>query len=136
MSMYGTGSGGAQSAVANIDVPEDSLLKGVQVAHIATLNADGEDSYAELSFIATTQGTTNDIRGLIAISRLHLGLLTSGAGAPHANFFIPMDLEIAGGERLYMHISASSGVNSSVNFVLHFMPKRGRVTRRSARRRQ
>ena len=131
--MYGTGDGGTDDAVANIDIPQDGTITGIDWAVESTLNADGEVTGVELSFIATNQMAVNDARGALSVVRAALGLLTSGAGVTSINKFVPMDIDVSGGERLYLHIVASSGVATAVSCLIHFRP-RGGVVRRSRRR--
>lgn len=132
--MRGDGTGGAENAAANIDIPEDGMITGVEWSAAPALNADGEEFAAELSFIATGQFSTNDSRGQISVVRARLGLLTSGASATGLDRFTPMDLAVSGGERIYLHLTATAGVVSSVELIIHFEPGSTR-TRRSARRR-
>lgn len=132
--MRGDGTGGTQDAVANIDVPDDGTIEGVEWAGAASLDANGEEFAAELSFIATNQFGTNDSRGQISTIRAGIGILTSGGGVTQLSRFTPMNLDVAGGERLYLHLTASAGVASSIEINLHFRPSRG-LPRRSQRRR-
>lgn len=133
--MRGAGTGGEQNAVANIDIPQDGTIEGLSIGHSANLNADSESSEAELSFIATNQITTNDARGVLAASLMNMGMATSGAGIAAVNHFIPMDVDVSGGERLYIHFLASAGVTSSISIMIHLRPSRA-APRRSSRRRQ
>lgn len=132
--MAAVGTGGTENAAANIDVPADGVLKGVQWAMSAGLDADADAIQVELSFIATNQANTNDARGVISSIRSRFEMVTSGAGITAVNFYFPTDLRMNGGERLYLHIIATAGVTSAVDALLHFEPDRG-VTRRSERRR-
>lgn len=132
--MYGTGSGGVENAVASIDVPEDGRLVGCQWAMYGDLDADQEFLEAELSFMATNQLSTNDARGAISSVKCRANLTTSGAAVNGVNTHHPMNLPVAAGERLYLHISATAGVNSVAHAMLHFeFP--GTPGRRSQRRR-
>lgn len=132
--MYGAGSGGTESAVANIDIPEDGTIEGIDWAAHAVLNADAEFFIGELSFIATHQTVTNDARGVLSTVRSQMGFITSGMGNTSINKYVFMDVEVAGGERLYLHISAAAGVVSALAALIHFAGRRP-VRRRSARRR-
>lgn len=134
LQMTAGGTGGTEDAAANINIPQDGVIEGITIAHTANLNADSEGSDAELSFIATNQMAQNDARGVLAVSKMNMGLLTTGAGIASNNFHVPMDVDVSGGERLYIHFVASAGVVSSVTIMIHFRG-RGGVTRRSARRR-
>ena len=133
LQMYAAGTGGTENAAANIDVPDDGTIEGIQIAHTADLDAD-ETSTAEISFIATQQATTNDARGVLAVTALRASLVTSGLGNAVSNVHFPMDIDVAGGERLYINIGGSAGVISTIYALIYFRPRRG-LPRRSARRR-
>lgn len=133
LAMYATGTGGTEDNAAQMDIPEDGTIESIQVAHSAALNADAEAATAELSFITANQYAQNDSRATIVVSRLRNGLLTSGGGNSAVTFAVPMNLDVSGGERLYIHLLGTAGVNQDVNFLIHFNP-RGGVRRRSRRR--
>ena len=136
ISMRGTGAGGAENGVANVDVPEDGQIVGIQWAMNANLNAIGEFALVEISFIQTLQEATNDSRGIITIIRSELEVVTSGGGNVAVNLFVPFGgggLDVQGGERLFMNMSASAGVVTNANAVIHLNTRRG-APRRSRRR--
>jgi hypothetical protein len=119
--MYAATSGGTEDALASIDIPSDGRITGVDWAVSALLNADGELLEAELSFLSTNQIRTNDARGSISQVRLEMYLLTSGATQHSANKFVALSpgLEVAAGERLYIHSRATAGVVASLGLALH-----------------
>lgn len=133
INMHGDFTGGTEESIATVDVPEDGFIVGVQVSHVADLDADGEVSNVELSFIASLQITTNDTRALLAVSRMQSPV---GAAAILAaqNFYIPMNVRVFSGERLHVHSNAAAGVAGSANFLLQLDTARA-VPRRSVRRR-
>lgn len=134
--MEGAGTGGNENGIANVDIPEDGTIVGIEWATNADLDADGEFVVPELSFISTSQGGTNDARGIISQIAGRMSLTTSGVAMVSLNGYTPMDLAVAGGERLYLHVSASSGVTSTLRCNIHFQPvAQGGLRRRSARRR-
>lgn len=134
VNMFGTGTGGAENALAVIDVPDDAVIEGADWACQAALNADAEFFVAELSFISTQQNNVNDARGLISMVAARCGLLTSGSTAPSLNKFVPLNLIVAGGERLFLHANSTAGVVSRLNCVIALNLRRG-IPRRSQRRR-
>lgn len=132
--MYAAGTGGTEDSAATIDIPQDGVITGVQVAHYAALDADGDVSSIELSFIGSNQKSVNDTRSILALSRIRgVGTAASGAHTPAANFFVPLDIDVSGGERLHLHIDATAGVTSVANFIIQLTTGR-RIPRRSARR--
>lgn len=133
--MYAAVTGDTQNALANIDIPEDGTITGVEWAIRADLDADSEHITAELSFIATNQIVTNDVRGVLTMACAQISLTTSGIANTQINKYVPMMVDVAGGERLYINTIAASGVGASVYCMIHFEFRR-QVARRSQRRRQ
>ena len=127
-------SGGTENAVANIDIPTDGTIVGVDWAVNFDLDADGENNVTELSFIATGQQATNDARGVISAVAARVALVTSGVALASINKYVALDIDVAGGERLYLNSAGSAGVSGSVTCLIHFRASRG-SPRRSARRR-
>lgn len=134
ISMFAAGTGGTEDGAASIDIPEDGTIVGVKWAVSADLDADQEEVAAELSFIQSGQLTTNDSRGIIDLVRIRMALTTSGVSTVSINQFTPMDLSVAGGERLYLNLLATASTVSSVNAMIHLLT-RGAAPRRSRRRR-
>lgn len=132
--MYGAFTGGTEDALANVDIPEDGTITGVEWAANINLDADDESWDGELSFIATNQIATNDARGVISSASARISLTTSGAPVGAINKFTPMSLYVSGGERLYLHSQGTAGVTGSMRVNVHFQPLGG-TQRRSARRR-
>ena len=132
--MYGSSSGGTENALASIDIPEDGRLIGAEWAVNADLDADGENIYSELSFIATNQDSTNDARGVISSVAARISLTTSGVAMTSINRYTPLDLDVAGGERLYLHVLATAGVTAGIRCNVHLETRRA-APRRSQRRR-
>lgn len=133
--MYAGGTGGTEDAAANVDVPQDGVITGIDWDVQAEVDADAESIGVELSFIATGQLTQNDVRGRISGVSAKFSLTTEGGGTFSLQKFVdPMDLPVAGGERLYLHIVASAGVVTVARANVH-LDTTGAGIRRSARRR-
>lgn len=135
LGMYGNVTGGTQNALAQIDIPQDGVITGIDWDMSADLDADGEFVRAELSFIATNQLGQNDVRGRISSLGAEISLTTSGSPVTGVQKFVgPVDLPVAGGERLYLHTASSSGVEGNVICNIHLDVSGRGITRRSARR--
>jgi len=133
--LFAAGTGGTQDALAQVDVPQDGFLLGLDWDAYAIFDANNESLAVELSFIATNQLLTNDVRGRISSISAFNQLLTSGIGVISVQKYVDLqEITVAGGERLYLHLLAVAGVVSTVRCNLHF-EMRGGSTRRSARRR-
>jgi len=131
--MFGSASG-STDALAQIDVPQDGVLRGIDWDVSAHMDADAESIDVELSFIATNQLAVNDTRGRISSVGSILTVTTSGSPISTMQKFISgMELMLHGGERLYTHVVATSGLTAAVRCNLHF-DGGATVVRRSARR--
>jgi len=133
LNMYANFTGSADAA-ATLDIPEDGTIKGIYITGSALLDASNEAATFEVSFIATNQIVSNDSRATLAILRLRSGLLTSGAVLGASAAHIPMDVEVAGGERMYVHAVLAGTANADCNAII-FLETRRPITRRSRRRR-
>lgn len=132
--MQATVTGGAQDAMAMIDIPQDGFIIGIDWDGSFFLNAQ-EEVEIEVSFIATNQLTTNDTRGRLS-SISARGALVTAVGLPIVSiqkWLGSFDLSVSGGERLYLHALSTAGVNGEVRCGLY--ADLGTTTRRSARRR-
>lgn len=119
--MYATGTGGAENAVAQIDIPMSGDLIGVQWAFAAEVDADQDTAECQLSFRSTGAFATNDDRGVISECRQEHQLTTSGAVVSGINFYSALpDIPVGAGERLYLHLNATASTPSVVACMLHF----------------
>jgi len=133
--MYGAVTGGNQDAIASVDIPQDGVITGIDWDVRGDLDADGEEMECELSFIATNQITSNDVRGRISSASMEMSITTSGIGVFSIQKFVgPIDLPVAGGERLYIHVVSTAGVTGAVRVNIHLEVGSRTSTRRSARR--
>jgi len=132
--MYAAFTGGTQDAIAQIDIPSDGSITGIDWDARANLDADNEVADIELSFIATNQNAQNDVRGRISSVSMSISLTTSGISMVSIQKFIgPIDLLVAGGERLYLHVVSTAGVTGAVKCGVH-LDMISSARRRSARR--
>jgi len=133
--MYGVIAGGTENALASIDIPQDGFIIGIDWDLSVNLDADNENSTAELSFIATNQLSTNDVRGRLSSvsTRIYVGDATGPAISTVQKWLGSFDLAVSGGERLYLHVNSTAGVNGDVR--CNLFVDLGTTVRRSARRR-
>lgn len=118
--MYGGGSGGSQDAIASIDVPQNGRLLGVYWSVDHDMDADGEFLRCQVSFGSASTFTTNDSRQVISECRAQAALTTSGVYNNALNSYHEKDTPVSAGERIYLHLSASSGLVSAVSAFLEF----------------
>lgn len=133
--MFGAISGGTQNALAMLDIPQDGFIIGIDWDMFALLDATSELCEVELSFIATNQLGTNDVRGRISSVGTGAVVLTAvGINTNSVQKWVgSIDIPVSGGERLFLHAGSTAGVSGNVRCNLHV--DLGTTTRRSARRR-
>lgn len=133
--MHGTITGGTEDALANIDIPQNGFIIGIDWDMNLNLDADNENGAAELSFIATNQLSQNDVRGRISSVSARIAVLdATGPQAISVQKFVgPFDISVSGGERIYLHANGTSGVTGEVR--CNLIVDLGTQIRRSARRR-
>lgn len=139
MTVFGAVAVSADGFAAS-DIPEDGFIVGVDwTIALGTSGgfAGGTAFILQLSFVGTGQFVTNDIRGPISMATVGVGdLTTSGLGNVQANKWVgfPEPLQVAGGERIFLH-SLELGTGSvQVWANVHLRTGRA-IARRSARRR-
>ncbi len=118
--LFAAGSGGTENGLAQIDVQFDGIITALYGDLSATLSANGDDVYSELSFTSQNTRTSNDSRG--TLMSLDLELLF--AGAAYASNISKngavggLAIAVNAGERLWMHVVATaSRVSRCVYFV-------------------
>jgi len=134
--IFGAVTGGTQDALGMIDIPQDGFIIGIDWDANVDLDVDTESFTAELSFIATNQLSTNDVRGRLSSISARVAVLTSVGGhvVSMQKWLGSFDIAVAGGERLFLHASSTAGVTGEVRVNL-YVDFTGGTTRRSARRR-
>ncbi len=135
--MFDAGSSTAD-AVASIDIPQNGKIVGIDWSVRGEgFAADADLVEYDLSFVSTNQRTTNDARGTISSIMLGVSAATAAAlVATYANKYVDLKdgISVSAGERLYLHLSASTNATASVICMVHF--RFGASTaRRTARRR-
>src|SRR3989304_1826360 len=119
--MYGVFAGGAEAAIAPLDLPMPGNMTGVQWR--VRGNLAGTDHFAEvqLSFRSTASFSTNDDRGIISEVNLQHDLTTSGSFEGHVNLYTSIpDLGVMGGERLYLHANSTASFTGAAIAMVHF----------------
>jgi hypothetical protein len=67
-------------------------------------DALSDGSAAELSFLSSSQFADNDTTGSILGLECAQGFLTTGGGQVRAAQYVPMDVPVNSGERIFLHI--------------------------------
>lgn len=123
--------------VASMDIRADGLIVGVllQIEMDGGGAADGQGAGVEISFLSSSGHSTNDTTGSIAGLYLETTFTTSGAAVPALSQFIPMEVPVNSGERLFMHIQeAGTTTQVRARCWLYIEEKAGSSRPRAARR--
>lgn len=120
--MAGVSTGGLESALAQIDVPLNGAILGVEWACFADLETALDDQIWQLSF-GSTFNSGNDSRQVISNATLggvvHLTAVGAVMGQVNSYTKLP-DIPVGMGERLFLHSSAAAGVVGSARCMVHF----------------
>ncbi len=116
--MYGSNT--TQDNLANIDVPGNGTIVGVDWSIRGPTPGADYTALAQVSFGSVSTFVTNDARAVISTCALGYDLTTSGAGITHANKYVSLPhLPVAMGERIYLHVTSTAGA-LTVNVAIHF----------------
>jgi len=121
--------------VSAFDVPEDGLIKGYMMDLQAPSMVAGKEMQAEISFLSTSQFTTNDARGLIGRCSMATNTVSTNGGGNaqgYATQKFDKGITVAAGERVHLHFETSDSVLCRIHVLLIFEFKGGV---RAARRR-
>lgn len=139
MALYATGAGGTESALAQIDIPGDGYLTGVEWAASGGHNTTGDTCTIGLSFSSSEDLRQNDVRSLISAVQLEFNFVTSGGYDSQVNRFTSFEpgVPVFAGERVYIHQVASTGVQTQITCLIHLDTSQGVVgSMRAAGRRR
>lgn len=98
------------NAVAQVDVPMDGMILGVEWSLWLPTDPAGDFAVqAQLSFGSTGVFASNDARQVLSNAVLSGGLTTSGAQQTSLHQLSPLpELPVGAGERLYIHTNGSA----------------------------
>lgn len=119
--MHGVTTGGTESAIAQIDVPKDGLLIGIEWGIQALFDTTSDSLRAQVSFGSVAVGT-NDSRQVVSVANLGAATFTAGGSiiAGDTHYASLPDIPVGAGERLYLHSIGAAGVVATIQAVLHF----------------
>lgn len=123
MSVYkiaGSGTGGTENAVAQLDIQFDGVITAIFGSLRATLNADAEQVQWEVSFISTNTIGANDTRGSLFMMKGENSMTTSGQADHGQNAGIGgLSIVVNAGERLWLHASSSASTPSVIDVYVY-----------------
>lgn len=103
-------------AAASIDIPEDGVIEGVLAAMDITGADVLNDGYRwELSFASTSGFSSNDTRASIAGGGVRTEVVTTGGSIGLMGLYVPMEVSVQGGERLYLHTVAAGTIAQNLS---------------------
>lgn len=104
------------------DMPSNSTIKGVQFAAMASSIASGDYIELELSQASTNQTAVNDALSVIAIATF----ACTGSGTPastgagNLSAYMPADVPIKAGERVYLNYTESGSTSWRVRCLVYY----------------
>lgn len=119
---------GTNDGIAQLDVVEDGKIVALAACGAPLgLDAANDEYRVELSFASTNTLDNNDVRQSI----FEVGNGQSGVGGMgNINHSITgLDINVLGGERLFIHSFASAGVSGRVSFHIYIKDGSGGKTR-------
>lgn len=122
MSIYklqAAGVGGAQDGAGALDIQFEGTITAIHGSMVAVLDLASEFCQAEVNFLSVNTINSNDSRGSLLIIQAQAS--GTGVGVPSfVNSGVgPMDVPVAAGERVFLHLFAAAGVISTVQFHLY-----------------
>ncbi len=118
--LFGGGTGGTENSVANLDVQFEGSIVAIFGSMHADLDADAETCAAEVSFLSSNTVTTNDSRGSLFQMQVRTNETGTGKGDGSANAGISgLNIAVAAGERIHLHLVSTSGVVSVNHFYIY-----------------
>lgn len=124
-------------AVAQLDIQVDGHIVAMSL-EVWCSAADGlnDGAEAEVSFASTSGFTSNDTKSSLIHAAALQGFLTSGGGPVRGYSNIQgVAIEVAAGERIYLHLNLTGTVTAFAVGYLYVMAIEGGSARASARRR-
>ena len=118
---FGQGTGGAEDAVASVDIQFDGVIEGMSLQTRSTSTMSGGDHVeAELSFLSTSNIGKHDARG--SLLQADFGLHQTSSGATDKvgrSQMTGIAIPVHAGERVYMHVNGSTGETQDVTGYLY-----------------
>jgi len=119
--MSATSTGGNESGLAQIDIPLNGNLVGVDWAGYTDFDTTADFQLWQLSF-GSALVVTNDSRQVIA--NVTVGFMRIGAAGimiGRINHYTPLpQVPVGMGERLFLHSTALAGVVGTIRAMIHF----------------
>lgn len=127
MTIYKLHASTAGDSVASLDIQLDGEIESIHMAMFAAdCDALNDAALAEMSFLSTNSFTSNDVRGSLMIVQSGIGFLTQGGGnmAQNANIS-SLQIPVAAGERIHLHISLIGGCSSAATHGYMYVRDKG-----------
>lgn len=104
------------AAAATLTMPRSGVIRSIVAQANLFTATGGSRIVGELSFVNSSQVTTNDTRGEIAEVRSSYNLNTSGTHQGVESVVIPaLNIPIAAGDKLYLHLTVTGTPTSGTD---------------------
>lgn len=136
MTIYKLYASSGGDSVASLDIQMDGTITAIHMSiKVIGIDALDDGGDAELSFLSTNSFGSNDVRGSLMTIQCKVGLLTQGGGPASANAQVSsLEIPVAAGERIHMHIAFTGGPVSAPTHGYLYVADKG-IARLPGRRR-
>lgn len=104
-----SGTVAGSTAAASLDIVANGKIVGIEFSMIGyTASGTSGDIRAEVAFNSTANFTSNDVRNVLASAMCGAPATSGQSVSGVVNHYIPMEINVAQGERLYLHTSSAT----------------------------
>jgi hypothetical protein len=119
LKLYATGAATA-NAVANVQMPSATRIKGVQVAFMVDSITDNAAVQIELSRASAREIATNGAQQCIIEQAIYGNFVTSGLAQFGINQFFPVDIPVIQGQLIYLHAVVTGTATYTFTGIIHW----------------
>lgn len=105
--------------IASIQLVRSGKIKGIQAAAYVDSNTDNAQLIVEASLVPVNQIAVNDTQGQLCELRWAGNFVTSGLSSEGINEFLPMDVPVQAGEKVYLNAQVGGTVSAGVTLFIH-----------------
>lgn len=126
--LFGAGTGGTESGVAQIDIQFPGVITAIHGALSCVLDGAGEECAVEVSFLSVSTISTNDTRGSLFTMKNKIGTGTASVNSAKNSGIGGLAISVGAGERVWMHYVATAGVVATAEIYLYVEDGEGAQT--------
>lgn len=127
MTIYKLFASAAGDSIASLDIQLDGDMMAIHMTmHVSNCDLLDDGAGAELSFLSSNSFASSDTRGSLMIIQSRLMMLTTGGGNAGVNANISsLEVPVAAGERIHMHIQLTGGASAANTHAYMYVRDKG-----------